>query len=348
MLQRKAVGLIAIVLVTIGAGFLLREDTGVGSSMTKAANDFLASLSEQQRTSATMPYDDQRRLDWHFIPKPSRKGVQIKEMNAEQRKKAHALLQSGLSELGYDKAVTIMDLESILHELEKQRKGGNIRDPERYYFTVFGKPDQKGTWGWSLEGHHLSLNYVVRDGKCASVTPFFFGANPAEVRSDLNVGPKKGTRVLPKREDLAFKLLGSLDKEQRGVAVLAEKAPSDIRAAGEPQPPSAAPEGLPASKMQEEQVETLRALLTAYTDSMPKAVAQERWMEIEKAGIEKIHFAWAGADKPGVGHSYRIQGPSFLVELNNTQPDSAGNPANHIHSIWRQMSGDFGIARAGE
>ena len=346
MLQRKAVGLIAVVLVTIGAGFLLREDTSVGSSMTKAANEFLASLSEQQRASATMAYDDQRRLDWHFIPKPSRKGVQIKEMDAEQRKKAHALLQSGLSELGYDKAVTIMDLEAILHELEKKRKGGNIRDPERYYFTVFGKPDSKGTWGWSLEGHHLSLNYVVKDSQCASVTPFFFGANPAEVRSDLNVGPKKGTRVLPKREDLAFKLLGSLDDEQRKVAVLAEKAPSDIRAAGEPQPPQTAPEGLPASKMNNEQVETLRALLAAYTDSMPKTVAQERWAEIEKAGIEKIHFAWAGADKPGVGHSYRIQGPTFLVELNNTQPDAAGNPANHIHSIWRQMSGDFGIARA--
>lgn len=348
MLYRRGLVPLAILVICLASGSLFREGSGAGAAMTKSAGEFLSTLTEEQRSTATMAFDEPKRLDWHFIPKANRKGLQIKDMNAEQRKAAHALLRSGLSELGYDKAVMIMDLESILHELEKKRQGGQIRDPERYYFTIFGKPEQSGTWGWSLEGHHLSLNYVVSKGECTSVTPFFFGANPAEVRNDLNVGPKKGTRVLPKREDIAFELLKSLDKDQRRSAVLADKAPSDIRAAGEAHPPQTPAEGLAASKMNEAQLKLLRDLLSAYTETMPKAVASERWSEIEKAGFEKIHFAWAGADRPGVGHSYRIQGPTFLVELNNTQPDSAGNPANHIHSIWRQMSGDFGLARNGK
>jgi hypothetical protein len=266
-------------------------------------------------------------------------------MAPEQRKAAHNLLRSALSQGGYDKAVTIMELEKILHELQKSRGGGPIRDHERYYFTVFGKPGAQGKWGLSVEGHHLSLNFAIENGMVLATTPTMFGTNPAEVKQEAGGGPKKGTRALAKEEDLAFKLLAALDEQQRKIAVINEKAPSDIRAAAEAQAPDTKPQGLPVKGMTAAQAGTLRELIQVYADNMPKDVAQARMKAIDEAGWEGVYFAWAGADKPGVGHQYYIQGPTFLIELNNTQADTLGNRANHIHSVWRDMRGDFGIPR---
>src|SRR5262245_12467867 len=244
-------------LVIAAAGAIGLRYDGAGGGMTKAADRFLGSLSSEQATKARMAFEDPRRLDWHFIPKPERKGLQIKEMTGEQRKLAHALLHSGLSEVGYDKATTIMSLEAILHELEKDRQGSPIRDPERYYFTIFGTPAVQGKWGWSVEGHHLSLNFVINDGKLVSATPAFFGANPATIQSDLQVGPKKGQRTLTKEESLAFDLLQSLTPDQRQVAMIDAEAPKDIRGPATPQAPTDPAQGVASTKMTESQQKTL-------------------------------------------------------------------------------------------
>ncbi len=326
-------------------GWAARRYEGVGTSMSTAAEAFVEVLSPNQRDAALVPFDDPRRLDWHFIPKAERKGVQLKHMNDVQRERAQALLRACLSEVGYEKAETIRALEAILRELERSRTDGPIRDPERYYFTIFGRPGTDSKWGLSVEGHHLSLNFVVDQGVVVASTPAFFGANPAEVKTDFDFGPPRGHRTLAKEEDLAFQLLHALDEAQRQATIIDSKAPAELRAAGEPQAPDTPPAGLPASRMTRDQQETLRALLEAYLENMPDEVAEVRRREIQQAGFENIHFAWAGADRPGIGHYYRIQGPSFVVELVNTQPDASGNPANHIHSVWRQMGGDFGISR---
>jgi hypothetical protein len=342
MFARKPILGLATLLLVTGATAVAINYRGPAMEMSTAAKQFIDSLSAEQRAQAVISYEDPKRLDWHFIPKAERKGLQIKNMNEQQRKLAHALLASGLSHLGYDKAVTVMSLEEILRELEKARASGPIRDHERYYFTIFGQPGMSAKWGWSVEGHHLSLNFAVSDGQIATTTPTFYGANPATVMGDYGIGPKKGTRVLRKEEELAFELLKSLDDQQRKTALIAEKAPNDIRGPVGPQAPQASPQGVAAKAMNDEQRKTLRALITAYTDNMKAEVAAARWDAIERGGFENIHFAWAGADKPGVGHYYVVQGPSFLIEFVNTQPDSAGNPANHIHSVWRNMAGDFG------
>lgn len=311
--------------------------------MAAAANEFLASLNEQQRSKAVLAYDSPKRVDWHFIPKPERKGLQIREMEPNQRTAARALLRAALSQVGYDKASQIMELENLLAELEKNRVDGPLRDPERYYYTVFGKPAADSKWGLSVEGHHLSLNFVVDAGKVASSTPSVFAANPAIVKADVIPAVKKGTRVLAREETLAFDLLKSLSSDQRRQAVLADKAPAEIRAAGEAQPPTDAAVGVAASKLASEQSRLLRELVQEYAHNMPDDVATRRLEAIESAGFDKVHFAWAGADELGVGHYYRIQGPTFLIEFVNTQPDAAGNPANHIHSIWRDLAGDFDL-----
>jgi hypothetical protein len=338
--------LIALVLLLVlplatSAWSYYRKDS-TAREMTVSAERFLESLTPAQRTTALLDYDTPKRLDWHFIPKDSRKGLQVRDMEPAQRKAADALLRSALSQIGYDRATRIMEMESLLLELQKGKEGP-LRDPERYYFTVFGKPSEGDKWGLSIEGHHMSLNFVVQGGKVISSTPTVFCTNPAIVMNPVVPAFKKGERVIANEETLAFELLNALDEDQRKIALIAAEAPKEVRAAGEPQPPTDAPVGIPAGKLKAEQSQILSKLIQAYAANLTDDVAQDRLQAVEKAGFEKVHFAWAGAEKPGVGHYYRVQGPTFVIEFINVQPDAAGNPANHIHCLWRDMQGDFAI-----
>ena len=343
MKSRVCVAALAFAVTLVGAGWTYLATVAVGVDMTRAADQFIKTLDDDQQKVAQMEFGTPERVGWHFIPKAHRKGLQIKDMNDAQRTAAHGLLKSCLSQVGYDKAVQIMELEQILFELERSRTSGPIRDTERYYYTVFGQPTEKGKWGLSIEGHHLSLNFVIDGGEVVSSTPTFFAANPATVMSEVPGGAKKGTRVLADEERLAFELVNSLDEQQREKAIIAEKAPREIRAAGEAQPPTDEPVGLAIAEMTQEQKMATRRLVESYLVNLPEAVRQARIEAATEAGPHNIHFAWAGALKPGVGHYYRLQGPTFLIEFVNTQPDPAGNPANHIHCVWRDMKGDFAI-----
>ncbi len=342
MIRYPSLIALALLLGLVAAGQAFKQDRpSGGQQMEVAAQRFLKSLSAEQREVATMDYSAAQRLEWHFIPKDERKGLQLRDMNDQQRQLARNLLASCLSEAGFDKATTIMDLEKILQKLEGER-GRFRRDYLRYYYTIFGTPGE-GKWGLSIEGHHLSLNFVVEDGRMVAHTPAFFGANPAEVRGNAGVGPAEGTRILAQEELLGFELVNSLNDQQRKTALIADKAPSDIRAAGEPQPPQTKPEGIAVSQLNSGQQATLKKLIEVYANNMPRRTAEQELAKIDEAGFDKVHFAWAGALKPGVGHYYRVQGPTFLIEFVNVQPDAAGNPANHIHSVWRNMEGDFAI-----
>ena len=340
--------LLLLALVATSAWSYYRR-VGAGEGMTAQATKFLATLSADQKKIAVLPYDSESRTNWHFIPffdkdgKPGRKGLQVRNMDQNQRQSAQALLKSALSEVGYSKATKIMAMEALLKELEKGKEGGQIRDTERYYFTVFGTPTADGKWGLSVEGHHLSLNFVVDKGQVTSSTPTTFAANPATVMKQVLSEFPKGTRILKGEEQLAFDLLAALTPEQKKVAVIADMPLEEVRDAGKPQPPTAAPEGIAAAKLTSEQAKILRNLISEYATNMPADVAEERLTAIDKAGFDKVHFAWMGAEKPGIGHYYKVQGPTFLIEFVNKQPDAAGNPANHIHCLWRDMRGDFGI-----
>jgi hypothetical protein len=342
-MRRTAWMSLAALLVALPVvGFSYYQQTRPGEDMTAAAQKFLGALTGEQKQITLLEYDTPKRVEWHFIPKDYRKGLQIKEMTQPQRDAAHKLLQSCLSDIGYQKATKIMSLEALLNELE-QGRGRNIRDPERYYFTIFGEPTDDGRWGLSIEGHHLSLNFVVENGKVIASTPQFFAANPTIVNFENNSDIEVGTRVLAQEEELAFKLVNMLDEQQLAQALIDEKAPAEIRAAGEPQPPQEPAAGLRLAEMTDEQREVLKQLAMTYLESMPSAVAEERYAAAENSNTDEIRFAWAGARKPGIGHYYRVQGETFLIEFVNTQPDAAGNPASHIHCVWRDMRGDFAL-----
>lgn len=304
------------------------------SSMATAANKFLAGLSPELRQQATFPFDSAELTRWHYVPAQQfpRNGVPIRAMNEAQRALAQELLKTGLSQRGYTQATTIMvDLETILKAMEN---GSAMRDPEQYCFSVFGTPAATGVWGWRVNGHHLSLHFNVGNGSVVASTPTFFGSNPAEVRVE---GPKKGLRVLGDREDTARALLMALDDAQRKSATIEAVAPNDIvtRTAAKVDPLS--PTGLAAAAMTPKQRDLLMAVIESYTSSMAPDIASEHLAELRKAGLEKIAFAWAGETERGKKHYYRIQGPTFLIEYDNTQ-----NDGNHVHSVWRDFSGDFG------
>ena len=315
----------------------------VGQKMTGMAKLFVKMLSDAEKGKTVKPFNDPSRVDWHNIPKPERKGFQFREMNPDQRKVCLGLLSVSLSKEGYDKVRNIMSLEANLREGEKNIVGGHLRDPERYFLTIFGAPHEEDIWGWSFEGHHLSLNFVINNGEVVSDTPSFWGANPATVKVFVDGGPEVGTRTLAAEEQTAFDLVQSLDESQLKKAVIAAKAPADYRAAGLPQPPTGPVEGLSAKEMTPEQQKTLWKLLEVYNHHLAEPVAKARLEALETAGLENISLAWAGSTKPGVGHYFRVQGPTFVLELVNIQSDPQGNPANHIHSVWRSLKGDFAI-----
>jgi len=321
----------ALARITTSLKYSEQGPTATSSAMATASQAFLNSLSSEQRTIAILPFEDDQRQDWHYIPKP-RKGIPYKQLGEAQTQLAHALLSTGLSPQGLQKASTIVSLEPILAQIEQG--GGPGRDSGLYYFCIFGKPQSSKPWGWSMEGHHLSFNYTIVADSVVASTPTFLGAHPAEVQH----GPRQGLRALPSEEDLARRLVKSLDDRQRAEAVVSESAPSDILSASSRKASPIAPAGLQANRLTGQQADILTNLLNEYAANMAPDIAAARLSKVHSAGFTNIHFAWAGGFEHGQGHYYRIQGPTFLIEYDNTQ-----NNANHIHSVWRDFNGDFGV-----
>jgi len=315
--------------------------------MADAAQNFVSSLTSDQRNKAVYEFSNDERYDWHFIPK-SRKGLPLKEMTPPQRALAHALLSSGLSQRGFAKATTIMSLEEILFDIEGKgtRPNSPTRDAELYYFTIFGQPGGD-PWGWRVEGHHLSLNFVVNKQDVLAMTPSFFGSNPARILD----GPRKGLRVLGQEEDLARDFVRSLTDSQRGVAIITNVAPRDIITGNSRKAHALEPLGISSSALKPDQTAMLVKLIAEFVSRYRPEIADSVFKEfhdVSRASFSpdgsrvtlrtsQISFAWAGSIEPGQGHYYRIQSPRFLIEYDNTQ-----NDANHIHTVCRDLANDFG------
>jgi len=306
------------------------ESTSSPGIMTTAAKAYLNALTPELRMRTTFPLDADERMNWHFVPL-ERKGVALREMTSAQKHLAEALLSAGLSQQGIIKAHTIMSLDQVLKDMEKGT--GPERDPEKYYVSIFGEPSEQGRWGYRFEGHHISLNFTIVNGHIAS-SPSFFGDNPAEVKE----GPRAGLRALMREEDLGRAMIQSLDDSQRAIAIVDKTAPKDIitfdsrKAALNGQP-----NGLPFSKLNAKQKDAMTALVSEYANNFPPQVAEFRLDQYRK-NQANLFFAWAGGTEKGQPHYYRIQTSAFLIEYDDTQ-----NNANHIHSVWRDWNGDFGL-----
>lgn len=326
-----------VVLVTMAALLWGQAEQRVPAAqgMFQAAEKLRSSLTKEQLAKVSFGFDDAERINWHFIPR-ERKGLALRDVEGPALAAAQEFIASGLSKAGYDQTLSIMSLEEVLYLLEggERAERRERRNPGKYYLSIFGTPSAKGKWGWRLEGHHLSLNFTLDNGEVIGSTPEFYGTNPALI----DAGPERSIRVLGPEEDLARQLLKLSTPEGLKIAHVDTKAPDDLRGANTPQADRTPAVGLPASRMTPDQRKLLGDLLEEYLRNMPADVAAKRRDRLMKAGADNIHFAWWGETERNLRHYYRVQGPTFLIEYNNTQ-----NNANHVHSYWRDLEGDFGV-----
>ena len=292
---------------------------------------FLASLDKDQRAKTQLPFSDLSRQDWHFFPGEMwpRAGILLKDLNAYQKESLHQLLLSYLSKTGYTKILKIIDLENVLAKIEDNSK---FRDPEKYFVAFYGDPSEDKLWAWSFEGHHISLNFTILDGK-TTIAPRFLGANPAMIKD----GKRKGERTLAKEEDHGLNLVNALSSEQKSIAIFQQVSFKEIVTSVSTEVGPLTPVGIQLKDLNTEQQKMLKDLIQEYLSNMPEDLAKERMDNLKKEDMSLIRFGWAGATELGKPHYYRVQGKSFLIEFDNTI-----NDANHIHTVWRDFNGDFG------
>lgn len=332
----KASLVVMVLSFSAGAAWFSRPQTattaGAATAMASAAKKFITGLTPERKTKAALTFDGKERQDWSFVP-GNHHGLTFADMGDADKSAARDLIRSGLSARGVLKAEAIMALDAILHDLEN---GNPSRDPFKYTVAVFGTPGDTGAWAWHLEGHHISLNFTCLKGEVISVTPYFLGANPAEVRG----GPSAGKRALAAEEDLGRDLVKSLTPDQRAKAVIADKAPPEVLSLPGrpinglwPEPPL----GLACADLSPDQRRIFDELLAEFTHNLRGSLADAEYAKMKAAGLEKIRFCWAGSFEKNQGHYYRIVGPTFVIEYDNTQ-----NEANHPHTIWHDRTRDFG------
>jgi hypothetical protein len=338
----------------------------IAGRMSETAAAWLDALEPEQRAKASLDFNDTaERTSWAYFPRPS-KGLPLLEMDARQQKLAHRLLTASLSYPAYAKIVTVMAFESLVNYIEDGRLDA-FRDPRRYFLAIFGSPGDD-LWGWRFEGHHVVLNFTLAGGEVVSPTPLFIGSQPAAISH----GHSTVLRPCAEEEDAARELLGSLDADRRRQAIISGAAPPDFVLMNAPIVPESAipgeievppllanivaeakamaheqrealrferdrPRGLAASAMDGAQRKLLSELVAVYVDRLPEPLAAIERARIERAALDGVHFAWAGETERGRPHYYRLQGPSFLVEYDNTQ-----NDVNHLHSVLRDPDRDFG------
>jgi hypothetical protein len=304
--------------------------------LSQQAGEFLNTLSSEIKAKATFPFDHSERFNWHFIPR-ERKGANFHDFNEKQRQAALRLLKASMGDPGVDKTEAIFELEKVLRIVEDRPANDTYRDPENYYFSIFGDPSGDKPWGWRLEGHHVSLNFSTANNKIISSTPTFLGSNPAIVPGHVDI--HTGMQVLEKETNGGFKLLHSLDDDQLELAIYDDKAPYDIITGNDREATLLSPKGISFSRLTSDQQQKLLELLGVYLANYSEEMEHKLWEKVKQDGYESLHFAWAGSTKNAIGepHYYRIQCPSLLIEYDNVQ-----NNANHVHTVVRDLSNDFG------
>jgi len=209
---------------------------------------------------------------------------------------------------------------------------------------VFGSPSANdgSPWGWRVEGHHLSLNFSslvdVAQSPSVATTPLFLGANPAEVR----VGPSMGLRALGAEDDLGRAVMASLDATQQQEATISAEVPADVTGVPGGPPEIVGPAGLSVAKMNPTQRDKVRVLIEALVEVVRPEFAAQEMAEIDSAGFENVHFAWAGGVETLTNiatterHYFRVHGPTFIIEYDFQEP-------NHVHCVWHSPVDDFGL-----
>ncbi len=329
-INRPVASTVAMAMLILGTGAgVAQESFPADPGMRDAARGLLGASEGDRRGWGITGFQDEERFNWAYTPVP-RQGFPLRQMNEAEREFTWKLVAAGLGERGLQQAQDIIRLEEVLYERSEQ---SDFRDPENYLISVFGGPGSLGTWGWRFEGHHLSINFTLLDGRVIGTTPAFFGGNPGYVGEGLH----SGLRPFAEEEDRARLFLQNLDAAQRRTAVFSDSAPDDVLTSNDQVAARPTSAGVRHDQLTQPQQEALWSLLELYATRLEASLAASELAEIRAGGLDELRFAWAGGAEAGEPHYYRIQGPTFVVEYDNTQ-----NDANHVHSVWRNFDRDFG------
>ena len=330
-LRLAAVGAAGLTLGVRPARAALSE----AETVEAAARAYLASLSSAQRDRTSFGFGSAERTRWHWTVPSSvpRNGLPLGDMNAEQRGLALALLRASSSTLGYRKALNIMALQGVLGRLDTGI--ADPFDPDLFYFSVFGAPGARA-WGWRIEGHHLSRHLtIVKDTVVAE--PFFLGAWPTRATSAYR-SVAKGYRTMPREEDAAREIVLMADRALRSRVVFSQESLTDHLTQNAVRVKPLERVGVLTDQLPSKAQRRVDEIVRTYLANHPAAMARAALTRIERAGgLGKTRFGWAGTTRPGEPHYYRLQGPTFLLEFDNSR-----NDGTHIHSVWRDFQRDFG------
>ena len=320
-------------------------DLTSAAQMAQAATDLLEGLSVDEQASALFALDDhEARTNWSNLPSLmyDRGGLRLGDLTDAQRRSVHALLRASTSSQGYHKIAGIIWIDDVLSDEARAQGRGRAAlieswSAENYWVAFFGDPRTDTRWGWLLTGHHLAASFTVVDDQVA-FTPLFLGAEPYEIES----GPYAGFRALSHEVERGFELLQSLGEAQRQTAVLSDDVPRDILEGPGRKASLEAFEGIPASGLTDGQRQLLDHLVEEYVRNSDHDAAEAHLARIEADGPDALHFAWMGpTDDVDSRYYYRVHGPSILIEYVRER-GVGGAGANHIHSIVRDPSNDYG------
>jgi hypothetical protein len=322
-------------------GLFPLRSTGVSTTpVRRAADDFIKTLSPQQRSNTLFSADDPEWRKWmnqHFY---LRQGISFKEMNEDQRKAALKLLRSSLSAKGLKQTRDIMRLNHTLGELNNdnfEEYGEGL-----YWITMMGTPSEKEPWGWQLDGHHLIINYFVL-GDQVVMTPTFMGSEPVIATS----GKFKGTAVLQTEQKKGLALINSLDEAQRRKAIIQTAKTNNLSEAFKDNIVLDYA-GIRGADLTAKQKTRLLDLIQEHVGNMRDGHAKVKMAEVRQH-LDNTSFAWIGGTDTNSVFYYRVHSPVVLIEFDHQSPIALrhlekGKPTReHIHSVIRTPNGnDYG------
>jgi len=328
----------------VESGLFAVSSTGVSTDpVRKAAETFLATLSEADKAKTLFPVDDSEWRKWmnqHFY---QRQGMGFEQMSEKQKEAALGLMKASLSAKGLKLSRDIMRLNHTLGELNKNNF---VEFGEwKYWITIMGKPSAKEPWGWQLDGHHLILNYLVL-GDQVVATPTFFGSEPTRADS----GKFKGTVILETEQGKGLQMINALTAEQRAKAIVeVKKTGNNILTQAFSDNVVLDYAGLPVSAMTTAQKTQLLDLIGEWVSTMDDGHARVKMAEV-KRHMDKTYFAWIGETTVQSVFYYRIHSPVLLIEFDHNTPANLRHlyPPNvpfkeHVHAVIRTPNGnDYG------
>jgi hypothetical protein len=300
-------------------------------SMVRAARDLLSGLDEAQRSRLLLPLDHEERTRWTNLPPDGRaRGLRLGDCGPRQLEAAAALLHEVLGESGYRKMVHVLLGDDVLWDREGRVRGGLGVAETR--LVLFGTPSASGPWALQLDGHHVGANVAI-EGERVELSPYFIGAQPEVFEVD-------GERLQPmlREVELALALVRGLDPERRSLAVLSDRRGDLVSGPGaDGEVPE--PAGLEATRLTPAERERLLELVSCWVDDLPPRQAAARMMQL-RGEVDGLRLAWWGSLEDGGAFSYRVQGPSLLIEFACVGPAVA--PRDHLHSMYRNLANEYG------